>query len=267
MEGKGEYANLVKVFGKMKPAALKMIHGYQYLDYRAKQGAPIKANKEMALMSTICNYWVRWGLIEANPFVGMMQNKADKDVRTINRSQIVQFYLWSQRQQEKPFRIMGCAALFTYLTGFRAAKVRPFHASGISEAGVKVIGAKRKKGEDQVVKLRDWSPRLRMVVQRTQQAYGRERLYLFANRHGKPYTRSGWGSVWQDAMRAWIGCEEKELVEHPLYFSLLDIRPAAITAKMEKRSADMYDFAAHANPATTFKHYDRRRIRRAGATE
>ncbi|MFY1876314.1 hypothetical protein [Achromobacter xylosoxidans] len=45
------------------------------------------------------------------------------------------------------------------------------------------------------------------------------------------------------------------------------IRPAAITSKLAKRDADAYDFAAHANPATTHRHYDRRRVKRASATE
>lgn len=264
---KGEYNNLIKTFGKMQPRELKMIHGYQYLDVRAKQGAPMKANKEMALMSTLCNYWVRWGLIDVNPFVGMMQNKADKDVRTITRSQIVQFYLWSQRQDKPYFNIMGCAALFTYLTGFRAAEVRPFHASGLTSDGVMVVNAKRKKGEDAMTKIRNWSPRLRMVVKRAQQAYGRERLYLFGNRHGAVYSKNGWASVWQDAMRGWLQHDGDALVKHPLYFSLMDVRPAAITTKIRQRKADMYDFAAHANPSTTHRHYDRRKINRAEPTE
>ena len=64
----------------MAPTKLETSHGYQYLDQRAKAGAPIGANKDMALMQTICNYAVRWGVIKANPFVGMMQNRAEKDV-------------------------------------------------------------------------------------------------------------------------------------------------------------------------------------------
>ena len=264
---KGEYNNLEKYFGHMKPQSLKTIHGYQYLDDRASAGAPIKANKEMALMSTMCNYWVRWGLIDANPFTGMMQNKADKKVRTITRRQIVQFYLWTQRQDKPYFKIMGCAALFTYLTGFRAAEVRPFHASGLTSDGVLVTNAKRKKGEDAMTKLRDWSPRLRMVVKRTQQAYGRERLYLFGNRHGQVYSKNGWSSVWQDAMRGWLQHDGEALIKHQDYFSLLDIRPAAITTKIRQRKADMYDFAAHANPSTTHQFYDRRKINRAEPTE
>jgi integrase len=264
---KGAYANLTKFFGQMNPMALRTLHGYQYTDARSKAGAPAKGWKELSLMSTICHYAVEWGLIEQNPFLGMRKRKMDKDVRTITRGQIVRFYLWTQRQDSAQFKTLGCAALFTYLTGFRAAEVRPFHASGLTDEGVRVIGAKRKKGEDEVTKLREWSKRLRVVVKRAQQAHGRERMYLFANRHGKAYSRSGWGSVWQDVMLAWIGCDPKELVEHPQYFSLLDVRPAAITTKMREQKADMYDFAAHANPATTHAHYDRRKVKRASATE
>jgi hypothetical protein len=92
-------------------------------------------------------------------------------------------------------------------------------------------------------------------------------MYLFGNSHGAAYTRSGWGSVWQDAMLAYLGCDAKELTKHPMYFSLLDVRPAAITSKLTQRSVDAYDFAAHANPATTHREYDRRKLKRASATE
>lgn len=46
-----------------------------------------------------------------------------------------------------------------------------------------------------------------------------------------------------------------KITEHPAYFPLQDVWPAAITAKLRNRDADAYDFAAHANPATTHKHY------------
>lgn len=81
------------------------------------------------------------------------------------------------------------------------------------------------------------------------------------------------GSFGTGVIRAWIQSfnytvKDDELVTgHPMYFALQDVRPAAITKKFEERSADVYDFAAHANPATTHKNYDRRRIKRASATE
>ncbi|HBZ06062.1 MAG TPA: hypothetical protein DEP03_06615 [Massilia sp.] len=294
----GTYANLTKFFGAMRPMALKTLHGYQYLDARAKAGAPAKANKELSLMSTICHYAVRWGLMEANPFTDMMQNRTEKKVRTIYRGQVVRFYLWARRQTPG-YQVMGCAGMFTYLTGFRAAEVRPFHVAGLAKDGVRVISAKRKKGEDEVTKLREWSPRLRTVVARAKQAHTASRMYLFANAKGQPYTKSGWGSLWADAMFDWIASFDKEvaaalaakrewegryraarkagttmeayegykITEHPEYFALSDVRPAAITTKLRNRNEDAYDFAAHANPATTHRHYDRRMERRAKATE
>lgn len=292
------YKNLTKFFGAMAPISLRTLHGYQFLEARAKSGAPARANKELSLMSTICHYGVRWGLIETNPFVDMMKNQTDKDVRTTSRSQIVRFYLWALRQPPA-FRNLGCAAMFTYLTGFRAAEVRPFHISGVSPEGVRVVAAKRKRGDAEIVKLREWSTRLRVVVARAKQTHHADRLFLFANSTGKPYTRSGWGSVWTDAMFEWIASFDDtvaaelarkrawevqyraakkagrslppyagySVTEHADYFSALDIRPAAITTKLRNRSADAYDFAAHANPNTTHEHYDRRIEKKASATE
>jgi site-specific recombinase XerD len=294
----GTYANLIKFFGAMQPLSLKTLHGYQYLEARAKAGAPAKANKELSLMSTICHYAVRWGLIEANPFTDMMQNRTEKDVRTIYRHQVMQFYRWT-RHQRPAYQALGCAALFAYLTGFRAAEVRPFHVTGLTTDGVRVINAKRKKGQEEVVKLRDWSPRLRTVVARAKATHTSSRMYLFANSKGRPYSKSGWGSVWTDVMFDWIASFDKDiaaelakkreweaqyraarktkeaiaeyggnsLIQHPMYFALSDTRPAAITQKLNDRANDAYDFAAHANPATTHRHYDRRIERRAKATE
>ncbi|MBN3848190.1 hypothetical protein G3N58_15320 [Paraburkholderia sp. Ac-20342] len=294
----GAYDRLTKFFGRMDPKKLETFHGYQFLDQRAKAGAPIGANKDMALMQTICNYAIRWGEIKQNPFIGMMLNQADADVRTVERAQVVRFYLWSLRQPQA-YRTMGLAAMFCYLTGFRAAEIRPFHMSGLTDAGVRVVSAKRKRGEAEVQKLRYWSPRLRVVVERARRDRRVESLFLFPNRRGQVYSKSGWGSVWQDAMYTYIGAfdpaiakefEEKKkreaaqrkakridspaadtvkllITDHPAYFSMLDIRPAAITAKLVSRESDAYDFAAHANPATTHRYYDRRKAKAASATE
>lgn len=162
-----------------------------------------------------------------------------------------------------------------------------------------VTSAKRKKGQAKVMKLREWSTRLRVVVARAEQTHSASRQFLFANSKGQAYTRSGMGSVWQDAMFEWIASiapqaaalarkraaelayilaykkglkvakyeADYRLADHAQYFSLQDIRPAAITTKLNNRNADAYDFAAHSNPSTTHKHYHRRKIKKAGATE
>lgn len=150
------------------------------------------------------------------------------------------------------------------------------------------------------MELRHWSPVLHVVVEREKRYRKVDILFLLPNRNGQAYSKSGWGSVWQDAMYAYIderdpaiACQFEEnekreaaqrianrrnnqvsaggveliLTSHPDYFAMSDIRPAAITTKLENRSADAYDFAAHANPSTTHRHYDRRKVKAANATE
>lgn len=56
--------------------------------------------------------------------------------------------------------------MFTYLTGFRAAEVRPLHISGKTKECVIVTSATRKKGQAEVLKLREWSTKLRVVIAR-----------------------------------------------------------------------------------------------------
>ena len=323
----GIYRNLTAFFGKMAPQSLKTIHGYQYVEARAAAGAAKKAWKELYTFSTICKKAVRWGLMDANPFVDMDTDVFDKDVRAVVRSQIIRFYLWSQRQDNRNARLMGCKALLTYLTGFRTAEVRPMLATACTPQGIAVVGAKRKRGEAEVMKLREWSPRLRMVVKRTEQARKymppipaetsatlaniavliakgesakkatalsgmkestyyywinrikkdervkpQESAYMFPTAAGSCYTKGGLTSTWQEVMLAYVktldqAVTEKSLTKHPEYYALMDIRPAAITAKLDKRAADAYDFAAHADPSTTHRDYDRRKVRRAAATE
>ncbi|QVQ27029.1 hypothetical protein [Achromobacter deleyi] len=163
--------------------------------------------------------------------------------------------------------------MFTYLTGFRSSETRPFLKSGLTEEGVSVLSTKRKKGQVEVLKVREWSKRLRVVVARSLDRKNTSSPYLFApTKQSEAYTRHGWASSWKDAQLAWIlthdaAVTEKTLTGHPLYFNLQEIRPAAITTKITNRDQDAYDFAAHANPATTHKHYDRRRVKKATATE
>lgn len=90
--------NLTKFFGRMSPTSLKMLHGYQYLDARAAASAPASANKDIAAMQTICNYAVRCGVIDVNPFVGLMLNETDVVRRDVTASQVTRFYLGAVRQ-------------------------------------------------------------------------------------------------------------------------------------------------------------------------
>jgi hypothetical protein len=134
---------------------------------------------------------------------------------------------------------MGCASMFTYLTGFRAAEVRPSHVAGLVKEGVRVVSANRKMGEDEVTKLREWSPELRTVAARAKQAHTMSRLFLFANAKGTPYTKSGWGSLWADAMFDWIASFAREVAAELAAKREWEVR--YLTARKAKTTVETYE--------------------------
>lgn len=79
---KHEAPRLIKVFGKTKPAAIKPVHIYKYLDLRAAEGAPAKANKEIALLSAVLEFGRRKGELETNPCRDIKYNKTRPDTAT-----------------------------------------------------------------------------------------------------------------------------------------------------------------------------------------
>lgn len=159
------------------------------------------------------------------------------------------------------------------MTGFRSSEARPFLKSGLTPEGVTVLSTKRRKSQVEVLKVRECSKGLRVVVARSLDRKNTSSPYLLApTKRSDSYTRHGRASSLKDAELAWIrtldeAVTEKTLTDHALYLTLEDVRPAAITTKIQNRDDDAYDFAARANPATTHKHYDRRVVKKASATE
>ncbi|QOY95610.1 hypothetical protein IM543_07090 [Massilia sp. UMI-21] len=62
-------SHLVTILRWLRAAADsgKPVHSYKYLDLRAAEGAPAKANKEIALLSAVLEFGRRKGELETNP--------------------------------------------------------------------------------------------------------------------------------------------------------------------------------------------------------
>ncbi|WP_447982227.1 hypothetical protein [Achromobacter kerstersii] len=201
----------------------------------------------------------------------MMTNRFTTEAEVISRRKVLRFYLWSVKQCQN-YRVMGCAAMFTYLTGFCPPETRPFLKNGLANYGDIVLSTKRKKGLFEVLKIGEWSTRLRVVVARAGPSKHWQYVSFRTEKALRGTHPDGSESSWIDAQLAWIltfdeEVKEKILAAHPLYFTIQDICPAAITKKIANRDRDAYDFAADADPSTTHQHYDRRLVKRATATE
>lgn len=135
------------------------------------------------------------------------------------------------------------------------------------------------------------------MVKRAQQAHTTSRLYLFANEKGRPYAKSGWGSLWADAMFDWIASFDNEVATALAAKPEWEVRyRAAWKAKTMIEPYEGYKLAGHpayfarratgrnyneapepkrqrlrlcrtCEPGDTHRNYDRRTQRRAKATE
>lgn len=144
---------LIKVFGKMSPTAIKPKHVYGYLDKRAQQGAPAKANKEIALLSAVLEYGRRRGDLEVNPCRGIKYNPTRPREKVVGLHEL-DLAVEVARQRRSSDGDTGAsvyliAALCTkaaYLTVSRPTEMRALLRQAIGADGVTVPIGKRKKG-------------------------------------------------------------------------------------------------------------------------
>lgn len=81
-------SRLRPVFGGMWPEDLEPKHIYAYMD---KRGAPVRANREVAVLSNVMNLAIRKGLISANPCKQVKRHKEKAEGKTVTDEQIVAF--------------------------------------------------------------------------------------------------------------------------------------------------------------------------------
>lgn len=83
--------HLIKRFGHMKPELIRAKHAYQYLDLRSREGAPVRANREFALLSTVMSCAVKWGIIDDTPFHKIERNKEKPRDRLVTNQELASF--------------------------------------------------------------------------------------------------------------------------------------------------------------------------------
>jgi integrase len=264
-ENKVESAWLTRVFGAMPPEAIKPRHIYAYLSNRAVKGAPAKANKEIALLSAVLEYGRRVGELEVNPCRGIKYNKTRPRQKYVEAADL-ELAMKIARERGGSYLVMALCLYTAYLTVSRPTEMRALTRQNIKPEGIEVAVGKRKKGQAQRNKLIEWSPSLRAAIDEAIQLHRTSSVYIFGNVHGQVYTRSGWNTIWTRLMKY---CE-KHAEEAGLdftRFTLADMRPSAVTDRMEGGDANITDATGHSDGRMVAKVYDRRKTKTAKATK
>jgi integrase len=190
---KYEAPRILRTFGKVKPALIKPVHIYKYLDGRAAEGAPAKANKEIALLSAVLEFGRRKGVLELNPCRDIKYNKTRPDTRYVTPAEL-DLVMRVARERGGMYLVNALCLRAAYLTVSRPDEMRQITRQAITALGMEMAVGKRKKGRAEKFKLIEWSTELRAVIDEALSLQRTTSLYVFGNSDGQPYTTSGFNT-------------------------------------------------------------------------
>ncbi len=236
---------LLRVFGEIHPADIGPPDLHRYL--RVERGkAPVRANREMALMSNLMNLAVEQGQIKANPCKQIRRNRESPRVDAPDPSTLIAFLAWT-RLQPGQAQVLAGMAEFAALTGNRRVEFIDLHWSQVGEV-LRLIRAKQ-RGR-QTVEVLDISEALQQLLDRLRTLAKDDRVgAVFPTRNGNPYTEQGFKAMWAKLMAKAIS--EKVVNQR---FTFHDLRAYYVT-QHKALHGTLPDL--HSNPGTTARVYDR----------
>lgn len=239
---------LLKVFGEADPAGITPAMCARYLRVERK-AAPVRANREMALMSNLMNIAVERGDILANPRKQVRSNKERPRKEAPEPATLVSFLKWA-RERKGQAQILAGMAEFAALTGNRRVEFLDLHWPQVGDVEVRLMRGKQR--DRQVVEVVGISPALANLFVRLRSLATNDKLgAVFPNRAGNAYTEHGFKAMWSKLVAKAL--DEKAIDKR---FTFHDLRAYHVTQHKVQRGA-LPDL--HANPGTTARIYDRTR--------
>jgi len=101
----------------MRIDTLKPAHIAQYLETRKREGNPARGNRERAVLSSIHEFGMRQGWVEANPCRGVKRNTERPRKRYVTDEEFLDAF----NRSPEPFQDLLALA---YLTGARQGDIR-----------------------------------------------------------------------------------------------------------------------------------------------
>lgn len=168
--------HLSQVFGSMRIGALKPSQIAVFLEKRRKAGrGATAANREFAVLSSVHNFGMRQGWLDANPCVGVRRNPEKPRKRYVTDKEFLEAF----HASPEPFQDLIAAA---YLSGIRQTDIIALKRSeNVKPQGLVFTESKTGKAHT-----KEWSDALRFFVRRAMARS--ESDYVFCNKFGQPWT-------------------------------------------------------------------------------
>ena len=146
----------MRVFGDADPAIITPAMCARYLRVE-RHAAPVRANREMALMSNLMNIAIERGDILANPCKQTRRNKERPRKEAPTPDALITFLAWA-RAKGGQAQILAGMAEFAALAGNRRVEFLELHWTQVSDAEIRLIRGKQRDGK-QIVEVVSIKPR------------------------------------------------------------------------------------------------------------
>ncbi len=243
--------HLLKTFGAMRAASIRPAHLNRYLRVE-RAAAPVRANRELALLSNLLNVAVNRGDLDANPCRQVRRNKEAPRPEAPAVDALAAFLAWA-----RPIApTLAGMAEFAALVGARRMEFLRLQWPQVSPDAVRLMRGKQRNGRE-VVDVVAMSPALASLLERLRPAGARLGPVFPTSMATQPYTESGFKTMWN---RLIVRAMATGVIDRR--FTFHDLRAYYATQHKIQRGA-LPDL--HANPATTARVYDRSKESKRGA--
>lgn len=231
-------ALLRPIFGEMFPEDVEPKHIYSFMRMR---NAPVRANRDVAVLSNIMNQAVKMGLINTNPCKQVRRNVENPRTREVLDSEIVAFLPHCPPWLQAYVRLK-------LLTGLRQGDMLNIRLDQLRDDGLFVQTGKREKRL-----LFNWTDTLHAAVDTIRALRHRvTSLYLInSERDGTKLSASGFKSAWARAMAKAIAAGS--LTET---FAENDLR-SKVATEARDLGQNATAMLGHSSDAVTKRHYER----------
>lgn len=241
---------LLERVGEMAPAEIKPKHIARYLRVERIE-APVRANREVALLSNLLNLAVERGELDANPCKQVRRNKEKPRKKAPPPEILNRFLEWAWKLKGQG-RVLAAMAEFASLAGNRGVEFREMTWPQVGDTVTRLIRAKQRGGEtEQIVEEVEMSTMLQDLMARIRAISDDTRMgWVFRNADGNAYTaqafKLGFNRLKKKAVKEGVTTKEENFTFH-------DLRAYFVT-QFKKRHKKLPEL--HADPATTAKIYD-----------
>ena len=248
-----EYSiKLLEVMGEVSASVIRPADIARYLRVE-RSDAPVRGNREIALLSNLMSIAIERGDIDANPCKQVKRNPEQARTEAPDPSDLKALLMWLEAGTPAR-RTIALMAEFAALAGSRRIEFLDIQIPQIdAENGViRLMRAKQHGGSKRQETISMGPAMQDLVVRMLRLPRPDTSLHVFVNQKGNPVTESGFTTAWQRAMT-----EALSLNIISRRFTFHDLR-AYYTTQYKERFGSLPEL--HADATTTARVYDRSKV-------